>query len=229
MVSPRFKTNWRLRMAQTVKPVTVLQNRPFPTNRGRHSVHLFIQSVVQAWPWEHNLFHCSFSQKHRYKKPLVITSLFICVVLFLMVTRLLCPQQANNAVRLEPLALLYAGRESRSVVLSASALCHAVALCVTHSNRAAGTLRWSALLKKKKKISWLEESSVLTLWRLAPHIWHSKRASQQMCWHDCLVWALSVFSATCTFFFFFFTHTSVVVTAGRDNGGTISPANTADG
>lgn len=68
-----------------------------------------------------------------------------------MVTRLLCPQQANNAVRLEPLGSLYAGRESRSVVLSASALCHAVALCVTHSNRAAGTLRWSALLKKKKK------------------------------------------------------------------------------
>lgn len=174
-------------------------------------------------------FTAAFLRNIDIKKPLVITSLFICVVLILMVTRLLCPQQANNAVRLEPLGLLYAGRESRSVVLSASALCHAVALCVTHSNRAAGTLRWSALLKKKKKISWLEESSVLTLWRLAPHIWHSKRASEQMCWHDCLVWALSVFSATCTFFFFFFTHTSVVVTAGRDNGGTISPPNTADG
>lgn len=52
--------------------------------------------------------------------------------------------------RLEPLGLLYAGRESRSVVLSASALCHAVALSVTHSNRAADTLRWSALLKKEK-------------------------------------------------------------------------------
>lgn len=96
-------------------------------------------------------FTAAFLRNIDIKKPLVITSLFICVVLILMVTRLLCPQQANNAVRLEPLGLLYAGRESRSVVLSASALCHAVALCVTHSNRAAGTLRWSALLKKKKK------------------------------------------------------------------------------
>lgn len=134
----------------------------------------------------------------------------------------------SSASQLEPLGLLYAGGESRSVVLWASALCHAVTLCVTHSMRAAGTLRCSALLKKGKQISWLEESGVPTLWCLAPHIWHSKWASEQMCWHDCLVRALSVFSATCTFFFFFFTHTSVVVTARGDNGGTISPPNTAD-